>query len=89
MSLNIQNFIDFLSDENTHIPVEANFKIRINNLFFSDSSTLSILTKLSNVQNQIAPNNGILKVLGGAAPFKSVWPQGVYKQDTPLVAIPI
>ena len=83
MSLDIQSFIDFLSNENTHIPVEANFKIRISNLFFADAGTIPVLAKLNNVQKQIAPNNGVLKVLVGN---QNVWPQGAYKQDTVLFA---
>lgn len=77
MSLNIPQFVDFLSNGNTSIPIEANFKITIDNLFEN------IITKLKNVENTISPTEGILKIIN----TKDIWVEGQYKtQETILFA---
>lgn len=85
MSLNITEFINFLSNANTHIPVEANFKITIDNVLTKDGDGLTIIEKLVLKENEMfqADNSNLLQIIDS----KSAWPESVYKnQGTILFA---
>lgn len=79
MSFNIPEFLNFLTREYTHIPVEANFKITIDRLFDKNG----IIENLAAKEQEISPAGGILKVLSN----KNLWPETVYQnQGTVLFA---